>query len=191
LADANDRRLTRAVEVLGALYRSSSTFRALANQVRDEGGVEIQTLHDGRSAAVFFGTRVIGVSPRVMSNDGSSANQSLVGSLVFEMSNLSRADQFSAVYGLAEFNAFDAAGYARAIEHVEYQTTQACAQIFTEGRDSLRAFGQAHPESWFLNSDSRGGSPQPMYSSFEDYMHAQQEGLHTAPYEAEFRERHG
>ncbi len=121
LADPRDSRFTRAMDVLGALYRNSPTFRQLADKVRDEGGVTLRMLDDGGVASTDLSNRVIRVSPQTLSNNGSGDGPSLVSALVFELNNLSRADEANAVYGLAQYGAFDAASYARELERIEYQ----------------------------------------------------------------------
>ncbi len=187
LADPDDSRLTRAMSVLGSLYSSSPTFRELANKVRDEGGVSIQTGWGNGIAATDLNNRIIHVSPDTLSNTGDGEGPSLVSALVFELNNLARAEEANAVYGLAQYGAFDAASYARELERIEYAGGVSSGQVFREAQRTLASFGEAdHPERWFLHSNPQDGSLQPMYSSFEDSLAYQREIGHTDPYEADF-----
>ncbi|MHA6848819.1 hypothetical protein [Ralstonia syzygii] len=188
LPDPDDSRLTRAMNVLGTLYKNSPTFRELANKVRDEGGVSIQTGWSSGIAATDLTNRIIHVSPDTLSNAGNGEGPSLVSALVFELNNLSRADEANAVYGLSQYGAFDSTSYARELERIEYAGGQSSGQIFQEARRALESFGEAdHPERWFLQENPQGGSLQPMYTSFEDNLNYQREIGHTASYEADFQ----
>ena len=187
LSDPNDSRLVRALDVLGAIYRSSPAFRAIADRVRNEGGVEIRE-GDVNVAQVDLTNRVIRVSPQTLSNRGEGDGPSLVSALVYELNNLSRDEEQQAVFGLARMGALDASRYATELERIEYGSGQSSAQIFQEARGALRSFGEAdHPYRWFLNENDADGSLQPMFHSFEDSLGHQQDVGHAGRYEDEFR----
>lgn len=92
VSDPRDSRLTRAIHVLGDLYRSSPTFRAVAEKVRDEGGVDIRE-GNVNVASTDLTNRAILLSPQTLSNAGSGDGPSLVSALVFEMNNLARSSK--------------------------------------------------------------------------------------------------
>lgn len=148
-------------------------------------------MHNGGVAATDLTNRVILVSPQTLSNAGNAEGPSLVSALVFELNNLARAEEANAVFGLAQYGAFNAASYARELERIEYSGGESCGQIFREARDALRAFGEAdHPERWFLHQHPHNASLQPMYSTFEEYLEYQQQIGHTEVYEASFQATH-
>ena len=187
LSDPSDGRLTRAVNVLADLYRSSPAFRALADKVRDEGGVEIREANVS-VASTDLTHRAILISPQTLSNAGSGEGPSLVSALVFEMNNLSRSAEAEAVYGLAQYGAFNANSYARELERIEYNSGLSSAQIFQEARGTLRSHGEGdHPHRWFLQEHPQNGSLHPMFDSFEDSLAYQHEVQHATSYENEFQ----
>lgn len=187
VSDPRDSRLTRAIHVLGDLYRSSPTFRAVAEKVRDEGGVDIRE-GNVKVASTDLTNRATLLSPQTLSNAGSGDGPSLVSALVFEMNNLARSSEAEAVYGLAQYGAFNASSYARELERIEYNTSLSSAQIFEEARGALRAHGEGdHPDRWFLQEHPQSGALEPTYSSFEDSLAYQYEIQHATAYESEFQ----
>lgn len=184
-ANPSDRRFTRAVAALGAIYSSSPTFRRLAEKIWDEGGVTLQADDGGIAIAATDATRrAILVSPQTLSNFGTAPGPSLVSALVFEMNNLARANEFNAILDRVQYDTSSAAICAQELERIEYSSSETCGQIFREARDALRAFGEAgHPERWFLHHDPHNASLQPLYSTFEEYLAYQQQSGHTQDYE--------
>ncbi|WP_229016353.1 hypothetical protein [Xanthomonas vesicatoria] len=190
MSEPSDSRLTRAINVLGDLYRSSPTFRAVAGTIRDEGGVDIRE-GNVNVAATNLTNRAILLSPQTLSNAGSGDGPSLVSALVFEMNNLARSSEAEAVYGLAQYGAFNAASYARELERIEYNSGLSSAQIFEEARGALRAHGEGdHPDRWFLQEHPQSRALEPMYSSFEESLLYQYECQHATVYENEFHRRY-